>query len=79
MTFVQVNLDCKLQRLKNVFHKQNVYPIWVVNKVFKEFQRNQNETASIATVNEKQNDNVKHHLLFLRYKGSDAMHIISSM
>ena len=31
-------LGCELQHLKKFFHKQNDYPIWVINKVFKEFQ-----------------------------------------
>ena len=47
--------------------------------MLKEFQSNQNETASIATGNEERNNNVKHHLLVLPYKGSDAMHIIISI
>ena len=29
------------------------YPIWVINKVFKEFQSKQNETTPIATGNEE--------------------------
>ena len=45
----------------------------------KRFQTKQNENAPIATVNEERNKNVKNHLLVLLYKGSDAMHIISSM
>ena len=72
-------LDCELQHLKKVFHARNDYPIWVINKVFKEFQSKQNETALIVTGNEEQNNNVKKHLLVLPYKGLDAMHIISSM
>ena len=47
--------------------------------MFKEFQSNQNETASIATGNEEKNNNVKNHFLVLPYKGSDAMHIIISI
>ena len=72
-------LGCELQHLKNLFHGQNDYPIWVKNKVFKEFQSKQNETAPIATGNEERNNNVKNHLLVLTYKCSDAMHIINSM
>ena len=72
-------LGCELQHLKKVFHEQNDYPIWVVNKVFKEFQSKHNEAAPIATGNEERNNNVKNHLLVLPYKGSAAMHIISSM
>ena len=72
-------LDCELQHLKKVFHEWNDYPIWVINKVFKEFQSKQNETILIATGNEERNNNMKHHLLVLSYKGSDGMHIISSM
>ena len=34
---------------------------------------------SSFTGNEERNNNVKHHLLVLPYKGSDAMHIISSV
>ena len=73
------HLDCELQHLKKVFHEQNDYPIWVINKVFKEFQSKQNETTPIATSNKERNNNVKKHLLVLPYKSSDAMHIISSM
>ena len=73
------HLDCELQHLKKVFHEQNDYPIWVINKVFKEFQSKQNETTFIATSNKEQNNSVKKHLLVLPYKGSDAVHIISSM
>ena len=47
--------------------------------MFKELQSKQNETAPIATDNEERNNNVKKHLLVLSYKGSDAIHIISSM
>ena len=47
--------------------------------MFKEFQSKQNETVPIATGNEERNNNVKHRLLVLPYKDSDAMHIISSM
>ena len=47
--------------------------------MLKEFQSNQNETVCIATGNEEQTNNVKHHLLVLPYKGSDAMHIIISI
>ena len=72
-------LDCELKHLKKVFYEENDYPIWVIKKVFKEFLSKQNETAPIATGNEERNNNVKHHLLVLSYKGSDAMHIISSM
>ena len=64
-------LGCELQHLKKVFHEQNDYPIWVINKVFKEFQRKQNETAPIATGNEDRNNILKKHLLVLPYKGSD--------
>ena len=71
-------LGCELQLLKKVFHEQNDYPIWVINKVFKEVQSKENETAPVATGNER-NNNVKNHLLVLPYKGSDPMHIISSM
>ena len=28
--------DCELQHLNKSFHEQNDYPIWVINKVFKE-------------------------------------------
>ena len=56
-----------------------IIQIWVINKVFKEFQHKQNETAPIATGNEERNNNVKKHLLVLPYKGSDAMHVSSSM
>ena len=45
--------------------------------MFNSFQSKQNETAPIATGNEERNNNVKHRLLVLPYKGSDAMHIIS--
>ena len=47
--------------------------------MFKEFRSKQNETAPITTGNEERNNNVKHHLLVLPYKGSDATHIINSM
>ena len=47
--------------------------------MFKEFQSKQNETILIATGNEERNNNMKHHLLVLSNKGSDGMHIISSM
>ena len=47
--------------------------------MFKEFRSKQNKTSPIATCNEEQNNNVKKHLLVLPYKGSDAIHIISSM
>ena len=47
--------------------------------MFKEFQSKQNETILIATGNEERNNNMKYHLLVLSYKGSDGMHIISSM
>ena len=46
-------LGCELQHLNKVFHKQNDYLIWVINKMFKEFQSKQNETAPIATGNEE--------------------------
>ena len=72
-------LGCELEHLKRVFHQQNDYPIWVINKVFKEFQSKHKETPPIATDNEERNNNVKNNLLVLPYKGSDAMHIISSM
>ena len=65
----------ELQHLKKVFHEQNDYSIWIINKVFKEFQSKQNETTLIAIGNEERNNNVKHHL---PYKDSDAKHIISS-
>ena len=38
-----------------------------------------NHSAPIANGNEERYNNVKHHLLVLAYKGSDAMHLISSM
>ena len=79
MTYVQViyYLHCELQHLKKVFHQQNDYLIWVINKVFNSFQSKQNETAPIATGNEERNNSVKHRLLVLPYKASDTMHIIS--
>ena len=49
------------------------------NNVFEKFQNNQHKTTPLATDNEELNDNVKNHLSLLPYKGSDAMHIISSM
>ena len=72
-------LGCELQHLKKVFHEENDYSIWVINKVFKDLQSNQNETAHIVAGNEERNNNVKNHLLLLPYKGSDAMYSISSM
>ena len=54
------------------------YPIWVINKAFKEFQSKQNEATPSGTGNDESN-NMKNHLLILPYKGSDIMHIISSM
>ena len=79
MMYVQaIIILTELQHLKKVFHEQNDYSIWIINKVFKEFQSKQNETTLIATGNEERNNNVKHHLLVLPYKGSDAKHIISS-
>ena len=44
-------LSCELQHLKKVFLEQNDYPIWAVNKVFKEFQSKHNEAAPVATGN----------------------------
>ena len=71
-------LDCELKHLKKVFHEQNDYPIWVINKVFKEFQRKQNEiTTSIATAgNEERNDNVKNHLFLalLHFRAHDIVY-----
>ena len=72
-------LSCKLQHLKKVFRKQKDYPVWVISKVFKEFQNKQHETASTATDSKERNKNVKNDLLILPYKGLDVMHIISSM
>ena len=72
-------LGCELQHLKNVFHEQNGYPIWVIYKLFQESQSKQNETTPIATGNEERNNNVKNDLLVIPYKGSDTMHITSSM
>ena len=46
-------LACELPHLKKVFHKQNDYPLWVISKVFKEFQSRQNETTLVATGNEE--------------------------
>ena len=42
-----------LQHLKKVFHKQNDYPIWVIKKVFKEFQSKQNEMTPIGACNKE--------------------------
>ena len=72
-------LSCDLQPVNKVFHQQNDYPIWVINKVFKKLQSKQHETTPFATDNEELNENVKIHLLLLPYKGPDAMFIISSM
>ena len=47
--------------------------------MFQESQSKQNETTPIATGNEERNNNVKNDLLVLPYKGSDTMHITSSM
>ena len=66
MMYVQaIIILTELQHLKKVFHEQNDYSIWIINKVFKEFQSKQNETTLIATGNEERNNNVKHHLLVL--------------
>ena len=72
-------LGCELQQLQKVFHKQNIYSIWVINKIFKEFQSKQNETTPITTGNEERNNNVENHLLILPYKGKGTMYIISSV
>ena len=45
----------------------------------KGFQSKQNKTASIATGNKEQNNNLKNHQLILPDKGSDAMHLIRSV
>ena len=62
-----------------VFYEQNDDPIWVINKVFKEFQSRQNETIPIATGNKERSNSVKNHLLILPYKGLDATRLISLM
>ena len=72
-------LGCELQQLQKVFHKQNIYSIWVINKIFKEIQSKQNVTTPITTGNEERNNNVENHLLILPYKGTGTMYIISSM
>ena len=41
-------LYCELQHLKRVFDKRNDYPVWVISKVFNEFQGKQHETTPIA-------------------------------
>ena len=64
-------LCCELQHIKKVFHEQNNYPIWVINKVFKELQSKQHETTLIVNDNEERNSNVKNYLLILPYKGLD--------
>ena len=69
----------ELQHLNKVFQEQNDYPIWLIKKVFKDFQSKQDETVPFPPDNEEQNHNVKNHLSILPYKGSDAMHIIPPM
>ena len=74
-------LDCDLQHLKKVFYKQNDYPLWVISKVFKEFQSRQNETTLVAIGNEKQNNKMKIFLiltLITLILMLILMHIISS-
>ena len=74
-------LDCELQHLKKVFYKQNDYPLWVISKVFKEFQSRQNETTLVAIGNEKQNNKMKIFLiltLITLILMLILMHIISS-
>ena len=59
--------------------KIKLWKRYILNKVFKEFQSKQNETAPIATGNKEWNNNVKDHLLILPYNSSDKIYIISSM
>ena len=56
---------CKLQHLKKVFQKQNDYPLWVIKRVFKDFQNKQDKTVPFAPDNEEQNNNVKNRSLML--------------
>ena len=53
------------QHLKKVFQEQNDYPVWVIKKVFKDFQNKQDETVPFAPDNEEKNNNAKNHLLML--------------
>ena len=41
------------------------YPIWVINKAFKEFQSKQNEATPSGTGNEERNNKMKNLLLIL--------------
>ena len=55
--------SCKIQHLVKVFHKQNDYPIWIINKVSKEFESKQNETTPIPATNEEPKNNLKKKLV----------------
>ena len=78
MTYVQVTVILAVSY--NTCSKESFLRIeWLSTldrkQIVKAISKKEDEIAPIATGNEKQNNNLKNHLLILPYKGSDVIHI----
>ena len=73
-------LEKELKHLKIVFHKKNVYPLWMINQVVetvKETTNTKNISTNQLAILEANND--KLHPLILPYAGPKGNNIIKSM
>ena len=73
-------LEKELKHLKIVFHKKNVYPLWMINQVLetvKETTNTKNISTNQLAILEANND--KLHPLILPYAGPKGNNIIKSM
>ena len=70
------DLQNELCHIKKVFHEQNQYPFWAINKVFCEIKRSnhqhlheQHQQQSPTNSSHEEVPNSKKHFLLLPYKG----------
>ena len=80
------DLQNELCHIKKVFHEQNKYPFWAINKVFCKIKRSnhqhlheQHQQQSPTNSSQEEVPNSKKHFLLLPYQGKRADNIIKSM
>ena len=74
----------EIQHLKQVFHKKNDYPKWVINQVVEQVEAKQrtvmhSNNLPMDDFEQPSANEVKSHLLLLPYKGQKGNFVLKSM
>ena len=73
-------LEKELKHLKNVFHKKNGYPLWIINQVMETVKETTNtENISTYKLDILEGNNDRLHPLILPHAGPKGNNIIKSV